>query len=214
MLNVTIHLGSPTPFSSRTGPRAPARHSTPAPFSLPPGPTHQCPARLCPNSDAPPMRAAFGSRLVGTRSRRRLPVGARPHDCPRATWHPHGRTPPLSPPFPLSAAPPIEPFEHNRTSRPLSRHQLLSGPPLKHRLPLHCFPCPYRCLRPPEASPSRRILPSAAAVFPLSGEHSLSFAIPKLELTLSSPFHTSAAGPPTRRRRPSELPPRRRTPLS
>jgi hypothetical protein len=64
------------------------------------------------------------------------------------------------------------------------------------------------------STPSCRILPSAAAVFPLSGERPLSFAIPKLELNLSSPFHTGAAGPHTCRRRPSELPPHRRTPLS
>jgi hypothetical protein len=63
------------------------------------------------------------------------------------------------------------------------------------------FPCLDCCFRQPEASLSCRILPSAAAVFPLSGERPPSFAVPKLELILSSPFHTSAVGPHTHRRR-------------
>jgi hypothetical protein len=44
-------------------------------------------------------------------------------------------------------------------------------------------------------SPSRQISSSAAAIFPLSGERPPSFAIPKLELTQSSPSRTGAAGP-------------------
>jgi hypothetical protein len=76
------------------------------------------------------------------------------------------------------------------------------------------FPRSDRCLRPPKAPPSRRILLSATIFFPLSGERPLSFTISKLELILSYPFHTGAAGPHTRHRRPSDLPPRRRTPLS
>jgi hypothetical protein len=71
------------------------------------------------------------------------------------------------------------------------------GPPSRASPPSPPFPHPDRCLRPPEASPSHRILPSAAAVFPLSGERPSSFAIPKLELILSSPFHTDATGPHT-----------------
>jgi hypothetical protein len=156
MLNVTIHLGSATPFSCRAGPRAPvhrAHLSAPALLSLPPGPARQRPASLCPNSDTPPARAASVSRPAGTRSGRHPPVRARPQERPRAAWHPHGRTPLLSAPFPLSAAPPTEPFERDRTSHPLSRHQLLSGPPLKHRLPPHYF-CAHTA-----ASGHRRPLP-------------------------------------------------------
>jgi hypothetical protein len=112
--------------------------------------------------------------------------------------------PPLSSPFSLSAAPLTELAQkHGRpATRPLPRHRPRSGTPLD------------RYLRPLEASPSRWILLTTAAVFPLSGERPPSFATPKLELILSSPFHTGAAGPHTRRRRASELPPRQRTPLS
>jgi hypothetical protein len=126
MLNVTIHLGSATPFSSRAGPRAPACHerlSAPAPLSLPLGPTRLHLARLCANSDAPPARVAPGSR-----SGCRPPVGARPHDRPRTTWHPHGRTP-FSSPFSLSATPSTELAQKHGRPR--------SAPPLEHHLPPH-----------------------------------------------------------------------------
>jgi hypothetical protein len=187
MLNVTIHLGSATPFSSRAGPRAPACHerlSAPAPLSLPLGPTRLHLAR--------PGHGRVAARRSGP--------GPTTAPAPRGT---PTAGPPLSSLFSLTATPLV----HSLVTDP-------TPPPSRAPPPSPPFPRPYRCLRPPEASPSPQILPSAAAVFPLSSERSLSFAIPKLELNLSSPFHTGAAGPHTRRHRPSELPPHRRTPLS
>jgi hypothetical protein len=189
MLNDTIHLGSATPFSCRAGPRAPARRarlSAPALLSLPPGPARQRPASLCPNSDTPPARATSGSRPVGTRSGRHPPVRARPQDRPRAAWH-------------LTAGPPYSPLlfpslprrrpSRSNVTEPLVHFPVTNSSPAPSQAPppSPLLLCPYRYLRPPEASPSRQILLSAAAIFPLSGERPPSFAIPKLELTLSSP---------------------------
>jgi hypothetical protein len=197
MLNVIVHLGSATPFSSRVGPHAPARRaclSAPSPLSLPPEPAHQ--RQRAAVRIAARARAASRSRPAGTRSGRHPPVGARPHDRPRIVWHPHARAP-------LPALPSFSPL-CRAADRAVQTHHPSRAPP-----PSPPFPRPDCCLWLPEAFPSRRILLSIAAVFPLHGECPPSFAIPKLELILSSPFHTGAAGPHTRRRCPSELPPRR-----
>jgi hypothetical protein len=123
--------------------------------------------------------------------------------------------PPLLCFFPLSRATDrarskTRPTHHSSTPSSLT----LLCPSSRAPPPSPPISCSDHCPRPREASPSRRILPSVATVFPLSGERPPSLAIPKLKLILSSPFHTGAAGPHTHHRRPSELPPRRRTPLS
>jgi hypothetical protein len=137
------------PVSSRAGPCAlvcRARLSAPSPLSLPPGPARQC------------QRATSGSRPAGTWSGRRLSVGARPHDRPRATWHP-----PRPDPSPLlfPSQPRHRPSSLKSTADPPPVHSLVTDPtpppPSRAPPPSPPFPRPDRCLRPPEASPSRRI---------------------------------------------------------
>jgi hypothetical protein len=207
MLNVTVHLGPAIPFSSRAGPRAPLRSllaltatgARPAPLS-----EQQRGAR----------RPGHG-RLEHCRGAAHR-SGPGPHDRPHATWHPHGRTPPPL----LSFFPPSRAADRARSKTRPTRHLSTPSsltplwPPSRAPPPSPLFPRPDRCLWPPKASPSRWILPSTTAVIPLSGERPPSFALSKLKLILSSPFHTGVAGPHTRRRRPSELPPRWRTLLS
>jgi hypothetical protein len=148
-----------------------------------------------------PTLTATGAHPSATGARRLLvtagrdTVGARPHDR-----IPH------SSPFSLSAAPPTERAQkHGRpATRPLPRHRPRSGPRSRAPPPSPPFLRLDRFLRPTEASPSRRILPSAIAVFPLSGERPPSFAILKLELILSSPSRrrttlSRAPLPPSRR---------------
>jgi hypothetical protein len=79
-------------------------------------------------------------------------------------------------PRPFKCAPSSTPS----SPTPLWPHRAPSPSPL--------LPRPDRRLRPPEASPSCRISPSATAVFPLSGEHPPSCTIPKLELTQLPPL--------------------------
>jgi hypothetical protein len=114
------------------------------------GPPTSMPARRCPNNDAP----------CGTPTAR----------------------PALSSPFSLSAAPPTELAPKTQSTRQASTPSSPTPlrPPSRAPPPSPPFPRPYRRLRPPEASPSRRILPSAATVFPLSGECPPSFAIPRI----------------------------------
>jgi hypothetical protein len=80
MKNLTVHLGSATPFSSRASPRPPVRHSRLPALPATGAHPHRGQRRRCLNNDAPPARATSGSRPTGTRSGRRLSVGARPHD--------------------------------------------------------------------------------------------------------------------------------------
>jgi hypothetical protein len=168
MPNVTVHLGSTTPFSSRAGPSAPARHSclsAPSPLSLPPSPA--------PQRQRVAVRTATCARARHVRvTAGRDTVGARPHNRPHAAWHPHGRTPLLlSSPFPSQS-------RRRPSSLQKARHRPRSAPSSQAPPPSPPFSRPYRRLRPLEASPSHWILASVAAAFPLSGERPPGFAIP------------------------------------
>jgi hypothetical protein len=108
MQNLTVHLGSATPLSSRAGPRAPALSTTPIdrPAPLVSGTTarhcvvaHPSGASL-PRSVRPARaRAAHVARerLTQAAVGRRPPVGARPHGTPAPTPRTPHFLPPLSP---------------------------------------------------------------------------------------------------------------------
>jgi hypothetical protein len=153
----------PPRFSSRVGPRA--RSPLPPRFHCHRGPPVSAGAPL-----SEQRRAASGSRPAGTRSGHRPPVGARPHAAPTLRGTPTAGPPLSSLFFPLSPAAdrarsktrPDPPSSAPSSPTPL---RLCRAPHLSPRLPR-----PYRRPRSLEDSPSRRILLSAATVFPLSGE--------------------------------------------
>jgi hypothetical protein len=118
-----------------------------------------------------------------------------------AGHHPH-----LSSPFPSQSR--RRPSSFKNMVDPLVRSLVTDpapSPPLSR---------PYRRLRPPRPLSHVGFCRAPPLSSPLSSERPPSFAIPKLELILSFPFHTGDAGPHTRRRRPSELPPHRQPSLS
>jgi hypothetical protein len=109
MQNLTVHLGSATPLSSRAGPRMPALSTAPADRPAPPvsgiAVWHYAAAHP---SDASLSRSVRPARACGAR-RPRAPClgrcwapssgwGQAPRH-PRAAWHPHARDPHLFPPL-------------------------------------------------------------------------------------------------------------------
>jgi hypothetical protein len=137
--------------------------------------------------------------------RRRPPVGSRPHELPRAVWHPHTREP-LSPPlFPLPAELPPSAFR-----RALLCRKPDFSPLLDHSLERSSLP----------TTPRTQTTTSGHRSPPLPREFRPTSAVVRLPpvssspgfLAISSPPRLSrAAGPPQPCRQPLETPHHRRT---
>jgi hypothetical protein len=222
MQNLTVHLGSATPLSSRAGPLAPVLSTAPADKPTPPvsGTT----ARHCVTTH--PSDASLPT-LSGRheRARRTLPasavLGPLPGDArrsgpgPMAPLAPRGTpmpgTPTFSPSlfFPSAALP-------SSSSLPAHAAPLVPPSPLlfdpSSRAPElpHRSPHPDRHLRPPAAPSSSRILTEHRRRPPLHGELLPELPIPKiccksltpsplLSCRASSPLPatTGAPSPPT-----------------
>jgi hypothetical protein len=110
MQNLTVHLGSATPFSSRAGPHAPALSTAPADRPAPP--VSDTAARHC--AAAHPLSASLPrsvrpacarvvhvarERCARAAAGRRPPIGARPHGTPAPCGTPHARDPHFFPPL-------------------------------------------------------------------------------------------------------------------
>jgi hypothetical protein len=221
MQNITVHLGSATPLSSRAGPCAPTLSTAPADRPAPPvsgTATRHCAAA---HLSAPSLPALSGRHARGSR-RPRAPRSSRCRGTPtgrgqaprhpRAAWHPHARDPHLFPPlFPL----------------PRCRRATRSSLAL-----LHSFPRPHSSLTPSLERPSfpttprtqtatsghrqpplpRGFRPSTAAVRHSPVSSSPSYQSPKFLTNPSLPRLSQAAGLHHPHRRPLEPPPHRRTP--
>jgi hypothetical protein len=206
MLNITVPPGPAHSAFIRAGPCTPTPRSSHSLSRRQPGPVRQLRRRATAETEVRrprmPRAAAVGWDTVG------MPPAGR-SQAPRAPRGTPTARPPRSPLL-FPSLPRRRPSRSNVTE-PLTRSLVTNSSPLPSQAPPLSPPFPhlYRHLRPPEASPSRQILPSATAVFSLFGERPPSSVIPKLELNLSSPFHTGAARPLHARRRPPEQPSRR-----
>jgi hypothetical protein len=215
MQNLTIHLGSATPLSSRAGPRAPAPADKPAP------PVSGTTAQHCvaAHPSAPSLPALSGRHARAThvaRERRaraaagqRLPVGARPHGTPAPCGTPPPRLGP--PPFPSSFPSAALPTSRSLPARaaPLVPPSLLLSDPSSQvpELP-HRSPHLDRRLRPPAAPLPRGFRPSTAAVRHSPVSSSPSYQSPKFLADPSVPHLSRATGLHHPCRRPPEPPPR------
>jgi hypothetical protein len=132
MQNLTVHLGSATQLSSRTGPRAPALST--APVDRPTPPVSGTAARHC--GTAHPSGASLPALGLLSGAVRRSGPG--PTAPPRRVAPPHPGPPTFSLLFPLcrAAAEPLAPHSHCSTHSPVAtplRPLLLSAqasPPL------------------------------------------------------------------------------------
>jgi hypothetical protein len=140
MQNLTVHLGSTTPFSSRAGPRAPAHHSRLPALAA----TRARPRRRQRVTVRTATRRPRAPRLDHDRPRQGRGAARRSGPGPmmssHAVWHSHGRTtPPLPLLFPLCRAADRLFSYHARDARPRSVTDPVLAPPLERRLPPHHF---------------------------------------------------------------------------
>jgi hypothetical protein len=211
-----VQSGGPISFSSRAGPRALARSHpclrSPRATDRPTPPISDTTARYC---AGPPVSSLSLSRSVSDRTcargarrppapcvgccQRRPPVGTRPHELPRAAWHPHARDP-LSPPlFPLPVALPPSVFRRTLLRRkpdfsPLTDHSL-------ERSSLPATPCTRTTASGHRSPPlPSEFLPTSAVVRLSPVSSSPSFQSPGFLSISSTPRLSRAAGPPQPRR--------------
>jgi hypothetical protein len=188
MQNLTVHLGSTTPLSSRAGPRALALSTALA-------------DRL-----APPVRRLSPRSVRHARARRTSPASAAlgPLSGAVRRWGPGPTAPPRPgpPPFPFSS-----PCAALPSSRSLPAHAaplvplspLLSDPSSRAPELPHCSPHPDRHLRPPAAPSPSRIPAEHHRRPPLPGELLPELPIPKISCKSLTPLpHPScrASSPP------------------
>jgi hypothetical protein len=149
MQNLTVHLGSATPLSSRAGPRVPVLSSTPADRPAPPvsdTATRHCAAA---HPSAPSLPALSGrhtraahvarERRARAAAGRRSPVGDWPHGTPAPCGTHHARDPHLFPPLSLcrAVAEPLAPRSccYTRSPVPTPLRPLLSSARVSPPLP-------------------------------------------------------------------------------
>jgi hypothetical protein len=214
MQNLTVHLGSATPLSSRAGPRAPTLSTAPADRPAPPvsGTTaqHYAVAHL----SVPSLPALYGwharaahivrERHARAAAGRKPPEGARPQGTPVPCGTPTPGPPPhLFPPlfsFPLCRA--DDRAAQVRPRRLILPSPLLSDPSSRAPELPHRSPHPDRHLRPPAAPSPSRIPAEHRRRPPLPGELLPELPIPEISCKSLTPlplpsYRTSSLPPAT-----------------
>jgi hypothetical protein len=186
MQNITVHLGSATPPSSRAGPRETALSTAPADSPAPP--VSGTAARHC--AAAHPSPPSLPARVRAPRSGRCRAMTAGRGQAPRhprGACHPHAQDPHLFPSsFPFAALPPSRSLPSRAAPLALPS-PLLSDPSSRAPEFPHRSPHPDRRLRPP-AAPSPSWIPAEHCRRPpLPGELIPELPIPKISCKSLTP---------------------------